>query len=265
MANPNRKWLRQEFATYTYILLYIALSSGQIFFNKIMKVEQGMTPDIKDELWMYGCISSVVLIGAMFAMTMAREHRLPPHICCLCSNVESNHWTRSDELQDASDNVGDQFRYRALCLLIPWIFLERLKMDAQGTWSFKPLMLMLTSLCTFALNLSVCLVISHTSALTIRVAGVVKDWVVVLLSALLFADTNLTLINLLGYAIGEYLFACKLKSLSRKSGYLHFTLHNAADELLESSLPSALEDRTQFLEEFLSRFFEQSQGLEKLR
>ncbi|KAL0416861.1 UNVERIFIED_CONTAM: putative sugar phosphate/phosphate translocator [Sesamum latifolium] len=74
-------------------------------------------------------------------------------------------------------------------------------MDAQGRWSFKPLILMLNSLCTFALNLSVFLVISHTSALTIRVAGVVKDWVVFLLSALLFADTKLTLINLLGYAI----------------------------------------------------------------
>ncbi|KAK4387184.1 putative sugar phosphate/phosphate translocator, partial [Sesamum angolense] len=199
--------------------------------------------------------------------SMAREHRLPLHICRLCSNVESNHasccfhswcisWTRSDELQDASDNVGYQFwgtgsvlwgnKYKldwcrlpngrcswrsfaaniygdfcetegtqtksylclyyvspcsALCLLIPWIFLERPKMDAQGTWSFKPLILMLNSLCTFALNLSVFLVISHTSALTIRVAGVVKDWVVVLLSALLFADTKLTLINLLGYAI----------------------------------------------------------------
>lgn len=74
--------------------------------------------------------------------------------------------------------------------------------DAQGTWNFKPLVLCLNSLCTFALNLSVFLVISHTSALTIRVAGVVKDWVVVLLSALLFADTKLTFINLFGYAIG---------------------------------------------------------------
>ncbi|GFP78714.1 probable sugar phosphate/phosphate translocator at3g14410 [Phtheirospermum japonicum] len=89
----------------------------------------------------------------------------------------------------------------ALCLLIPWIFLERPKMDEQGTWSFKPLVLTLNCLCTFALNLSVFLVISHTSALTIRVAGVVKDWVVVLLSALIFADTKLTLINLFGYAI----------------------------------------------------------------
>jgi hypothetical protein len=48
-------------------------------------------------------------------------------------------------------------------------------------------------------------VITHTSALTIRVAGVVKDWVVVLLSAALFADTKLTTINLFGYGIGKYL------------------------------------------------------------
>lgn len=76
-------------------------------------------------------------------------------------------------------------------------------MDAQGTWNFQPLVLTLNSLCTFALNLSVFLVIQHTSALTIRVAGVVKDWVVVLLSAILFADTKLTLINIFGYAIGN--------------------------------------------------------------
>ncbi|CAI0556725.1 unnamed protein product, partial [Linum tenue] len=89
----------------------------------------------------------------------------------------------------------------AICLFIPWIFLERPRMVEQGTWEFQPVILMLNSLCTFALNLSVFLVISHTSALTIRVAGVVKDWVVVLLSALLFADTKLTIINLFGYGI----------------------------------------------------------------
>ncbi|KAK6229158.1 hypothetical protein SCA6_018109 [Theobroma cacao] len=89
----------------------------------------------------------------------------------------------------------------ALCLFIPWIFLEKPKMEAHGTWNFQPVVLTLNSLCTFALNLSVFLVISHTSALTIRVAGVVKDWVVVLVSALLFADTKLTGINLFGYGI----------------------------------------------------------------
>lgn len=91
----------------------------------------------------------------------------------------------------------------ALCLFIPWIFLEKSKMDSAGTWNFPPLILALNCLCTFALNLSVFLVISNTSALTIRVAGVVRDWVVVLLSALLFADTKLTVINLVGYGIGK--------------------------------------------------------------
>ncbi|CAA6671767.1 unnamed protein product [Spirodela intermedia] len=43
--------------------------------------------------------------------------------------------------------------------------------------------LFLNCLCTFALNLSVFLVITHTSALTIRVTGVVRDWLVVLVSA----------------------------------------------------------------------------------
>lgn len=78
-------------------------------------------------------------------------------------------------------------------------------MEAHGSWNFPILVLTLNCLCTFALNLSVFLVITHTSALTIRVAGVVKDWVVVLLSALLFADTKLTIINLFGYGIGQYL------------------------------------------------------------
>lgn len=78
-------------------------------------------------------------------------------------------------------------------------------MEARGSWNFPPVILVLNSLCTFALNLSVFLVITHTSALTIRVAGVVKDWIVVLLSALLFADVKLTIINLFGYGVGKYM------------------------------------------------------------
>ncbi|XWS16804.1 hypothetical protein CRYUN_Cryun33cG0011700 [Craigia yunnanensis] len=80
--------------------------------------------------------------------------------------------------------------------------MEKPKMEALGTWNLQPVVLTLNCLFTFAPNLSVFLVISHTSALTIHVAGVVKDWVVVLLSALLFADAKLTVINLFGYGIG---------------------------------------------------------------
>ncbi|XP_072966675.1 probable sugar phosphate/phosphate translocator At3g14410 [Typha angustifolia] len=89
----------------------------------------------------------------------------------------------------------------ALCLFIPWIFLEKPKMDSSGSWNFPPLILFFNCMCTFVLNLSVFLVISRTSALTARVTGVVRDWVVVLLSAIIFADTKLTIINIVGYGI----------------------------------------------------------------
>ncbi len=78
-------------------------------------------------------------------------------------------------------------------------------MDAALQWHFDPVIMTLNAFCTFALNVSVFLVISHTSALTIRVAGVIKDWVVVLVSVYLFADTKLTVINIFGYVIGKYL------------------------------------------------------------
>ncbi|GJN12510.1 hypothetical protein PR202_ga30793 [Eleusine coracana subsp. coracana] len=89
----------------------------------------------------------------------------------------------------------------ALCLFIPWLLLEKPKMDDSVSWSFPPFTLFLNCLCTFVLNLSVFLVISRTSALTARVTGVVRDWSVVLLSAAIFADTKLTFINIVGYAI----------------------------------------------------------------
>ncbi|XP_009625757.1 putative sugar phosphate/phosphate translocator At3g14410 [Nicotiana tabacum] len=296
MADPQKKWVSEDVVTYSYLLLYIALSSGQIFFNKwvlsskdinfpyplgltllhmvfssilcfvltkvlkIMKVEEGMTLDIY--------MSSVIPIGAMFAMTLWLGNTaylyisvsfaqmlkaiMPVAVFILgvaaglevmscrmllimsvisfgvlvASYGEINiNWV--GVVYQMGGVVGEALRLifmeilvkrkglklnpisvmyyvspcSALCLLIPWIFLEKPKMDEQRTWSFHPLILTLNSLCTFALNLSVFLVIQHTSALTIRVAGVVKDWVVVLLSALLFADTKLTLINLFGYAI----------------------------------------------------------------
>ncbi|GAB2225814.1 hypothetical protein Droror1_Dr00021581 [Drosera rotundifolia] len=282
--------------TYVYLLVYIALSSGQIFFNKwvlsskeinfpyplgltllhmvfssvlclvltkvfkVLKVEEGMTLDIY--------VTSVIPIGAMFAMTLWLGNTaylyisvafaqmlkaiMPVAVFILgvaaglevmsCSMLlimsviscgvmvasygEINiNWV--GVVYQMGGVVGEALRLifmeifvkrkglklnpismmyyvspcSAVCLFIPWIFLEKPKMDANGTWNFPPLVLILNSLCTFALNLSVFLVISHTSALTIRVAGVVKDWVVVLLSALLFADTKLTLINLCGYGI----------------------------------------------------------------
>ncbi|KAJ0975691.1 hypothetical protein J5N97_017656 [Dioscorea zingiberensis] len=287
---------KEGWATYAYILLYIALSSGQIFFNKwvlsskeinfpyplgltllhmvfssvlcfvltkvfkIIEIEDGVTPEIY--------VTSVIPIGAMFAMTLWLGNSaylyisvafaqmlkaiMPVAVFILGTLVGleimscrmlfimsvisfgvivasygevSVNWV--GVVYQMGGVVGEALRLifmeifvkrkgvrlnslsvmyyvspcSALCLFIPWIFLEKSKMDSAGTWNFPPLILALNCLCTFALNLSVFLVISHTSALTIRVAGVVRDWVVVLLSALLFADTKLTVINLVGYGI----------------------------------------------------------------
>lgn len=98
-------------------------------------------------------------------------------------------------------------------------------MEDHGQWNFPPVLLILNCLCTFALNLSVFLVITHTSALTIRVAGVVKDWVVVLVSAVLFADTKLTIINLIGYGIGKYMFLFDLLNFLLISYSLYRKFH----------------------------------------
>ncbi|KAL0857571.1 hypothetical protein Bca101_062725 [Brassica carinata] len=295
-ADRSRGIVRDEFVTYAYILLYIALSSGQIFFNKwvlsskeinfpyplgltllhmifssvlcflltkvfkIFKVEEGMTLEIY--------VTSVIPIGAMFAMTLwlgntaylyisvsfaqmlkaimpvavfvlgvaAGLEMMSCRMLLIMSIISFGVLVASyGELNinwigvvyQMGGVVGEALRLifmeilvkrkgiklnpislmyyvspcSAVCLFLPWIFLEKSKMEGNGTWNFHFLVLTLNSLCTFALNLSVFLVISHTSALTIRVAGVVKDWVVVLVSALLFADTKLTVINLFGYAI----------------------------------------------------------------
>eukprot|EP00271_Cylindrocystis_brebissonii_P018915 TRINITY_DN5523_c0_g2_i1.p1 TRINITY_DN5523_c0_g2~~TRINITY_DN5523_c0_g2_i1.p1 ORF type:complete len:387 (+),score=69.59 TRINITY_DN5523_c0_g2_i1:425-1585(+) len=94
----------------------------------------------------------------------------------------------------------------AAFLCVPWVLLEvqQLTKSTIGSEAFEhlhPLIMILNALCTFALNLSVFLVIMYSSALTARVAGVVKDWLVVILSAVIFADAQLTTINLWGYGV----------------------------------------------------------------
>ncbi|XP_021729365.1 probable sugar phosphate/phosphate translocator At3g14410 [Chenopodium quinoa] len=296
MADLSTNSRKDGTLTYIYLLIYIALSSGQIFFNKwvlsskevnfpyplgltllhmvfssilcfvltkvlkILKVEEGMTMEVY--------ITSVIPIGAMFAMTLwlgntaylyisvafAQMLKAIMPVAVFILGVAAGLEVMSCRMllimsvislgvvvasygeisiswvgvvYQMGGVVGEALRLifmeifvkrkglklnpisimyyvspcSALCLFIPWLFLEKPIMDANGLWNFPPLVLILNCLCTFALNLSVFLVISHTSALTIRVAGVVKDWVVVLMSALIFADTKLTLINLFGYGI----------------------------------------------------------------
>uniref|UniRef100_A0ACD5X3N9 Uncharacterized protein n=1 Tax=Avena sativa TaxID=4498 RepID=A0ACD5X3N9_AVESA len=132
----------------------------------------------------------------------------------------------------------------AFCLFIPWLFLEKPKMDASVSWNFPPVTLFLNCMCTFVLNLSVFLVISRTSALTARVTGVVRDWSVVLLSAAIFADTKLTFINIVGYAIA-LAFAMSWPALH---GYILFFLliDRKTGNFIHSFLPTNRQEDWKF-------------------
>ena len=58
------------------------------------------------------------------------------------------------------------------------------------------------ALCALALNFSIFLVIGRTGAVTIRVAGVLKDWILIALSTVIFPESTITGLNIIGYAIG---------------------------------------------------------------
>ncbi|KAF2312684.1 hypothetical protein GH714_039594 [Hevea brasiliensis] len=57
------------------------------------------------------------------------------------------------------------------------------------------------ALSALALNFSIFLVIGRTGAITIRVAGVLKDWKLIALSTIIFPESTITGLNILGYAI----------------------------------------------------------------
>ncbi|KAL0726499.1 hypothetical protein Bca4012_022592 [Brassica carinata] len=75
------------------------------------------------------------------------------------------------------------------------------------------------SVCAFALNLAVFLLVGKTSALTMNVAGVVKDWLLIAFSWSVIKDT-VTPLNLFGYGVAflgvAYYNHCKLQALKAK-------------------------------------------------
>lgn len=72
-------------------------------------------------------------------------------------------------------------------LLVPFIFIEAPRMSADLDLKFDPLLFFGNCCVALALNLAVFLLIGKTSALSMNVAGVVKDWMLIGLSSLLFA------------------------------------------------------------------------------
>ena len=88
-------------------------------------------------------------------------------------------------------------------LIIPWSVLEAEELwngFHAGEITIAPMLLVANAACAFALNLSVFLLIGKTSALTMNVAGVIKDWLLIALSSLLF-HSKVTPLNVQGYGV----------------------------------------------------------------
>ena len=108
--------------------------------------------------------------------------------------------------------------------MIPWSLLEAEKLwngFHAGDVSISPLVLLANAACAFALNLSVFLLIGKTSALTMNVAGVIKDWLLIGMSSFLF-HSKVTPLNLQGYGIA-FAGVCwynwtKLKAMNQVPG-----------------------------------------------
>ncbi|KAG6649583.1 hypothetical protein CIPAW_07G221900 [Carya illinoinensis] len=76
-------------------------------------------------------------------------------------------------------------------LSVPWIFVEYPLLKESSSFHFDFFTFGTNSLCAFALNLAVFLLVGKTSALTMNVAGVVKDWLLIAFSWSVIKDMAL--------------------------------------------------------------------------
>ncbi|XP_057484244.1 probable sugar phosphate/phosphate translocator At3g17430 [Actinidia eriantha] len=85
-------------------------------------------------------------------------------------------------------------------LFVPWYLLEKPGMEVSQI-QFNFWIFFSNALCALALNFSIFLVLGRTGAVTIRVAGVLKDWILIALSTVIFPESTITRLNIIGYAI----------------------------------------------------------------
>uniref|UniRef100_A0A061RF95 Plastidic phosphate translocator-like protein n=1 Tax=Tetraselmis sp. GSL018 TaxID=582737 RepID=A0A061RF95_9CHLO len=105
-------------------------------------------------------------------------------------------------------------------LSIPFALYEAPRMMSDTNWKFGFWIMLLNCVVAFGLNLAVFLLIGKTSALTMNIAGVVKDWMLIGLSVALYS-APVTKVNLIGYgisflAVGWYNYT-KLQRLKKEA------------------------------------------------
>ncbi|XP_061992455.1 probable sugar phosphate/phosphate translocator At2g25520 [Rosa rugosa] len=134
-------------------------------------------------------------------------------------------------------------------LCIPWIVVEFPVLKETSSFHFDFVIFGTNSLCAFALNLAVFLLVGKTSALTMNVAGVVKDWLLIAFSWSVIKDT-VTPINLIGYLIAfigvAYYNHAKLQALKAAEAQKKAQQDNVeAGKLLEDRDEDGKKNETQ--------------------
>ncbi|KZV20038.1 putative sugar phosphate/phosphate translocator-like [Dorcoceras hygrometricum] len=104
-------------------------------------------------------------------------------------------------------------------LFVPWVLVEFPSLKENSSFHFDYVIFASNSFCAFALNLAVFLLVGKTSALTMNVAGVVKDWLLIAFSWSVIKDT-VTPVNLFGYGLAflgvAYYNHSKLQAMKAK-------------------------------------------------
>lgn len=87
-----------------------------------------------------------------------------------------------------------------VCLTVPYLLLEYPVMRSSDAWVLRPSVMLANAATAFCLNLAVFLLIGKTSALTMNIAGVIKDWMLIWMSMRMFT-APVTFLNLVGYTV----------------------------------------------------------------
>ncbi|KAK4774198.1 hypothetical protein SAY87_029217 [Trapa incisa] len=142
--------------------------------------------------------------------------------------------------------------YVAPCCLvflsIPWAIMEFPILRQTSSFHLDLFIFGTNSVCAFALNLAVFLLVGKTSALTMNVAGVVKDWLLIAFSWSVIKDA-VTPINLFGYGIAflgvGYYNHAKLQALKASEAATQAKPSQQADEETGKLLDEKDEEKNQ--------------------
>lgn len=120
-------------------------------------------------------------------------------------------------------------------LLVPFFGLEWLKIINDPDVVVNPFYLISNAMVAFFLNMAVFLLIGKTSALTMNVAGVVKDWMLIGISVWVF-HSDVSPVNLGGYLIA-FIAVCLYNYTKLQEAKQNASLKSSEDEKRRPLVP----------------------------